>query len=447
MIGGEDLTGQTDYPDHDRKGMPRTGNSGVGWSMGPYEYDNEPLPHIIYVSEPAFNGTTYVNGNHGDDGHPLGTRQAPFASLAHAYDIARTNSVNAPRTEVTEIHIAEGSYNVGNGTTFSSGPDICILGGYDKNTWARDLANNHTELEGTGNAVLTLNASFTRDFLLEGIALRNTGTASTTDALSILNGSPLIRDNILTGGNGSSGRGVNIENSAPEIIGNTIYGGNATSSCGIRLFSADNTRIINNVIHGGNANQSTRGVDIDDGSNKTFLFSNTIFGGRSTNSDSAGIHTSNSARPHLVNNIIIAGTAGPPNSARGIYEGSSSTPFRFFNNLLLSINQGGGVPYRTGSGQNISDPNTLESYLTSSGSAADNTLLNFSENPSVYFHNFIPGHNYGEFSGENWRLTGAGTQNAAGGGINQKNDQDYSFNTDRDGKTRTDPWSIGAYEY
>ena len=65
--------------------------------------------------------------------------------------------------------------------------------------------------------------------------------------------------------------------------------------------------------------------------------------------------------------------------------------------------------------------------------------------PSDYFilSTIVPGMTEAQVMAEDWRLNASGPQNARYGG------QDLSgfFNTDKDGKTRTDPWSIGAYEY
>ena len=100
VYGGEYLS----WLPFDRDGESRSESSMVE-TMGPYELGNSSyLPAYIHVSP------------NGDDGNPLGTEKRPFATLARAYNIARTDTdVSRRRYDALAIRMAEGSYNMNDG--------------------------------------------------------------------------------------------------------------------------------------------------------------------------------------------------------------------------------------------------------------------------------------------------------------------------------------------
>ena len=115
-FGGRDESGNVVFPDDgvekkDREWNSRFGYSFVGWSMGPYEFEDTASPHLIYVSD----------GAQANDNHPLGTREAPFSTLTRAYDIARF--VNGGRWEVTEIRMKSGDFDVGKQRSYCTADD------------------------------------------------------------------------------------------------------------------------------------------------------------------------------------------------------------------------------------------------------------------------------------------------------------------------------------
>ncbi|RKX89309.1 MAG: hypothetical protein DRZ90_17255, partial [Spirochaetes bacterium] len=498
------------------------------WSIGPYEYDNTPFPQIIYVSEPT---------NGGDDGHPLGTRQAPFASLARAYDIARDPPPalpNGPRADVMEIRIAEGSYDMEtpNMPDIDTGPDIHILGGYDKTSWARNSKTIITELfRNTATDVFTYSGgAITGGSLLEGFTLKSNFATGTTRSLVIQAGAqPEIRNNILIGGDSDISIPILVMNSGPHIIGNTFIGGTAnpvgqsfgiflqdsggtevknndihggtavttagifcdnspvlitnnridagtgtTTSYGLSIQNTNgstingnhiyggegsnisygvnfqdnfNTSLINNVIHGGSAStQDSLGVEIQGGDVSVVLANNTIYGGQGNNF-TFGIRTGGTAHPAMINNIIIAGDS-PAGTDYSFFEGGTLPPENFFHNLLLAGPGVSATPYRSSTRGTFNHTvAALEADLNANGSTAAGNMIDEDDPPVSYFinfNNFIPGINYDEFiNAENWQLNGGGRENAAQGGQDIPGLVDF----DRDGKPRTGPWSIGAYEY
>ncbi len=109
--GGEDLEAlKIDIADtdieiatEDKQGKPRSGAAGLSWSMGAYEYDTVTLPTDVYV-----------DGGEGDDGFPLGTEEMPFATVARAYDAARTGLYygGISRNDITSILVQPGEYSL-----------------------------------------------------------------------------------------------------------------------------------------------------------------------------------------------------------------------------------------------------------------------------------------------------------------------------------------------
>lgn len=107
QLGGIDiqyhvLSQQVSYADKD--GSNRSGAYRLGWSMGAIEYDNSSIPTEIHVD---------VDGS---DYHPLGTEDAPFASISRAVQVARNQgSVSGTdyhriRDNITKIMVNPGEY-------------------------------------------------------------------------------------------------------------------------------------------------------------------------------------------------------------------------------------------------------------------------------------------------------------------------------------------------
>ena len=473
VYGGEDLSGIAEYPEEnpgdkrDKDWHPRNGYTGVGWSIGPYEYDNGAFPQVIYIS------------TLGDDNHPLGSRQAPFASLTRAYDIART--AGQPRADVTEIRIALGSYDLTspNMPDIDTAPDIRILGGYNVPSWSRNPDVYTTELHrDDGNTVLVFDsASIGPETLLDGFTLNdNSNIAGMTKTLEISGGarpkisnnviaggdsqntytvditggsSPRISENRIMGGTNSGSVGIHIEGqSNPKILANHIFGGTASNlDTGIYL-DYSGADIFNNVIHAGEASSgggSTYGInfrnnDNSGAANPVRVYNNTVFGGSGA-LNTTGIF-SNDDNIFIYNNLLISGIPGTGN-AYGISM-QTDPPREVNSNLILSGPVAGNRHASIIMTNVYDDPANMETDLINTyARAASGNLMDGTNNPDIYFISYIPAMTGVGFLNENWRLSAAGPQNARTGGLNLSG----FFNVDKSGNTRTAPWSIGAYEY
>ncbi len=442
VYGGEDIMGllpvsyDRDGPDPD--GRERTPDFGVGLSIGPYEYGNDGfLPREIYVS---------VATDGGDDNHPIGSRQNPFETIQQAYNyLSATDPLG-----MSTIRVSEGSYTTTAALTLDK--DFKLLGGYSPSFTSRNVNTYPSIITTVASTMFNITGNnVTRTFLLEGFTLKTSNGGSTTILALDGSASPVIRNNRIIGGSGNSSKGIDIiDESNPKIVANHIFvGTNVDSSHGIFIQEAG-AEIFNNVIHSGTATKLlggyTAGIEFVDNDtspnfNPVYVYNNTIFGGNG-GSISSGIR-SHDDNIHVVNNLLIAGSV-LSGSAFGYQIGGSSPPFKVSNNLFLfgpldpsrhAIDILGSIWDTV---TDMENDLTATYGRTASGNRMDGTSL-----PSAYFVNFVPAMTEGGFLAENWKLNATGPQNARTGG----QDLSGSFNKDKDGKTRTAPWSIGAYEY
>ena len=227
---------------------------------------------------------------------------------------------------------------------------------------------NNTINAGTGNFTRGLHV-FNTGARIEGNDISG-GIAVNTSYGAFLDSAAgtTFQNNRIVGGIGSITYGMYIWNMGPLTInGNSIFGttGIATmETTGVYVFNAQNTFLTNNIIHAGRqaTTSNSRGVYVRDGLDSVFLYNNTIFGGRTGTLYSIGIETSGTAAPHVVNNIIVAGTGVPAALTRGFWHSGPNKPTRFLNNLILSINPAA-IPF-TGIATDYMNESEIDLYLT-----------------------------------------------------------------------------------
>ncbi|MCG8452567.1 MAG: right-handed parallel beta-helix repeat-containing protein [Spirochaetales bacterium] len=467
IFGGEDLSAIPNFPEvtpggdnSDMDNHSRTSFTGIGWSLGPFEFDGT-APDIIFVSLPSQGG---------NDEHPLGTQEAPLASVIGAYN--RSRGV-ASRTDVREIRVSAGIYDLGAsaGTIrFNDAQSIHVLGGYDPITWVRNPAASFTQLSHpTGTVISFENGAITNDFLLEGFSIATNfsiaidvsngaapriemnliaggDVAPNSHAILAQNSSPTIINNVIDGGEGSTTSiGVEYRNATGGVFArNTIYGGRGGNTIqAIKIDNSSGVQIRNNVIHGGNSPAgNTVGVFNSWGNASIIFANNTIYGGNGGGSTTV-YETANTAESQLVNNIFISGQAGTTNHI--IKETANTQPTLFQNNFLLSGPGATGIPYEnTARTQTFSNLVDLEAGLTAAGtSPVSGNILNTTNALGTFFVDFSTGPSLTPFLQEDWSLSGSTVENAHEGGL----DLSTQFTDDRNGTTRSVPWSIGAYEF
>jgi len=233
--------------------------------------------------------------------------------------------------------------------------------------------------------------------------------------------SPTIHDNSIHGGTGENSYGIYSEgNTAPLIHANSIDGGSgATFSSGVTFITTPVDQIRNNVISGGNGGFSS-GLDIVGAS--PVIENNTIDGGAgATGSYAITLSTSTvPSKPTFKNNIVITSGNGYRQCFREV--DLDSDPAVFQNNDLFDCPGGLYLDELVNVLTSIDDVNNLTATTYAGNISVDPSFAN----PSV----------------GDYHLKVLSPAAVRQGGL----DLSTEFTTDRDGVTRTVPWSMGAYE-
>ncbi|HOG44897.1 MAG TPA: hypothetical protein PLD55_02245 [bacterium] len=230
---------------------------------------------------------------------------------------------------------------------------------------------------------------------------------------------------------GNVGIGVYRNNGDVKIHGNIISAGEnkyKARSYGVLLSKNTGIVLYNNIIHGGKSTDLTAGIYFYD-STTAKVFNNTLDCGESTMTTTAVKFSGKYSSPELRNNLLFC-----VNDDNPVYEFNTNqiTPFApvFENNVIV----GGSTGVTIMGTQNSSDSlykSATNIYLPSK-TVADIGFVNYVDG-SLYYANDL-------------HLT-ADSKDIDGNDITTAgSDLSEIFIKDKDGKTRTVPWSAGAYE-
>ncbi len=360
----------------------------------------------------------------GNDTTGVGSKTNPYLTIQMAVDTAPSGGT---------VHVAQGTYD--ENVYLADG--VSVMGSYATDFTSRDVSATASTISPTTGFAVYCSTAMGNSTVLDGFNIIGSGGA-TYAGISLSSGAaPTIQNNIINGGTNAAGQtfGIYIGGSAPTIQNNIINGGNSSSgnsSTGIFCYDTGSAPVIrNNCINGGTGD-STRGIYCNGTTGLTLTIrSNTINGGSGT-TIIYGIYISNETSAIIQNNIIFR--TGSAATLYGIYEASDTAdPVSVENNNILSstVNATYGfdyVYYDYGEGTpNIQNESVLNTIIDST-TRANNILVD----PVLV-----------DLPGGDWHLTGSSPISVRQGGM-----VIGSYNDDCDGGTaRTDPWSIGAYEY
>lgn len=421
------------------------------------------------LSDVAYDGYVYVNGNSGNDGD-YGTSIAPKGSIQAGITTAGSAGIDT-------VRVTEGTYQSG-GPVVTLVDGISLYGGYKTDDWSIRIPETYesiiSDVYSSGSysisaprPALEAGSGITITTVVDGFTIKggNVGAAESTYTTAVYiksGGAPTIRNSTLIGGYSSSmsatSVGLTVNASSPVIEGNTIISGTGANKRGIYLLNSGAV-IRANAVDGGDAygnasygiyisgtsgtmklynntvanirGSSTYGVYISAGT--VDIFNNTIDGGQSDGTARA-IYFTGGASVDFVNNIL-SGSEDNSVPAFGIYENTNSSPQGVrCNDFIKAPSDAGGGFYRSSAGTvytTITGPTGLE-YLY--GLSYDEGGIPVSGNVAVSPN----------FADSDYRLGGSTPISVSQGGANLSGE---GFSTDKDGNTRTFPWSMGAYEY
>jgi hypothetical protein len=229
---------------------------------------------------------------------------------------------------------------------------------------------------------------------------------------------------------GNVGIGIYRNNGDIKIHGNVITAGEnkyKARSYGVLLSKNEGVVIYNNVVHGGTSTDLTAAVYFYD-STTAEVYNNTLDCGESTMTTTAIKLSGKYASPEIRNNLLFCVKDHNP-----VYEFNTNQtiPFApvFENNVII----GGSTGVTIMGTQNSSDAlyRSVTNIYLPAKTVADIGFVSYME---------------GKFEENDFRLTEE-SKDVDGNDITEAGD-DLSeiFATDKDGNTRTVPWSVGAYE-
>jgi Bacterial Ig-like domain len=452
---------------------------------------------IVYVSTPA---------NGGDDAND-GTREHPKATIPAA--ISKAEILGYDVNLAGAVVVSQGTYQVNSAATPATHvrllEGISLYGGYSSDFSQRDTETHTTTIEDvstkvTGdyqnpNRTIEAGNTITSGATVDGFTIQGTQTGAGDYSAAFFNngGSPILQNNKIHGGEGTKASiGVLIGNGAAPVIennaidaggggnesdgiaisysgsaiirGNTIRGGMGTSrGIGIINESAASVILQNNTIIGSENSGESYGIwNLTAGSN-TIIQNNTIFGGTGTNT--WGIYNESGASPTIQNNTIDGGT-GTTLSIGIVNSGAAPSPSNsLIQNNIVFTSPGSGQRYCLSEVDFLSNPGSVENndlfdcptalyrdYPNNNLSTIDavNALTDTSAGGNVSIDPVFvdtdgPDGDISTMADNDWHLSSSSPASPATvtqGGLDLSGD----FTTDKDGKTRTVPWSMGAYE-
>lgn len=431
--------------------------------------DNPTDPvNVVLPGTDNANYDIFVNAALGDDSNS-GVYYEPVATIAKGIQLAGAGR---------KVAVAEGTYNE---TLTLAGESI--YGGFsDDLNWsetARDYNNKLTIIQDTRSSggvyanynpisTLKITGNNTQDTIIEGFII-NAGSGENTSAINIdtdtVAGYTLkIINNTIHGGTGTFGaNGIHCYNANSDtatfnitIMNNAITDGNINDTTNTRIYGIQfylenidtfNLKIFNNTITTGDititALKTSYSCGISLYSCPALIYNNTINGGDSTSQPGTlhkyGIDIRDNASASICNNIIF--TNGGNGNSYGIYEtANTSTHTRVDNNNIFDCITAFYRVYTGGTGYNLA---SIESGNFRQSSGSGNWLEDY-KTPAGTGNQSIDTLTFAS----DWSLSGTPDTNVTQGGIDgASSGENWGFNTDKDGNTRTSPWSMGAYEH
>jgi len=308
-------------------------------------------PKTESIDQNIYKKIIYVSVTTGSDKTGKGTKQNPWQTVTFAL----SKFPNASDPMCCALFIAAGIYNQG---TVLMKEYIDLYGGFNPETWERDINTNRTILDGEGARRVVVGASHAR---LDGFTVANGLSKSHGGGILCDDTSPLISNNYITNNavlepsnfnhqrihqEGQHGGGIAcMYNAVPQIYNNVFYGNRTFIGYGagivfygwVRIPGAPETTVERNIITGGVRARLENNVFVGNIAGVNDL-------SRTRSSSGGAIACAYEARPDIINNVVVNNIAKGRSDAGGIYNEYFSYPLIKGNWILgnISDDDGGG---------------------------------------------------------------------------------------------------------
>lgn len=449
------------------------------------EYGNDvELEYEFHVVDGVIHVSTAGNDSNS------GTADQPLRTIPQAIDRAISSGFTGSGNAAAAIRIAEGLYTVdsGSGDPIMLGETegeagISLYGGYNASFTSRDPATRASVLEDTSTAAGVRIASLTEfpnraihadtwadeRTVIDGMTIRGSSQGGHSAAVFVSGGLIDLRNCVIAGGGSDGGNqpadwafGVyDYISNGLTLVNNTINGGVAGDTAAIFNFAGKRAQIDSNRIDGGGSTApNSRSIGVFMYATRSGIIRNNVIEGGKA-STAAGIYVQevgeSTTDPVIRNNTVNA--SGAFNS-RGIYLWGPTTPV--IDNNIISASTGSSRQYCIDENNVDADPASLRNNVlfdcatalyrdeltTDITTISDvNNLANTDSSGNISIDPMFVDRDGADndlttFADNDWRLSAGTPVSVSEGGL----DLSAEFELDLEGKARTVPWSIGAYE-
>jgi len=309
-------------------------------------------PETEMVDQSSYDTNYYVAVNRGSDKEGDGSADNPWKTITYALKQVENNS------EVTRTALIIGA-GVYSGSTLIMKKNVDLFGGFNCQTWERDIHKYSSILDGESARRVVIGANNSR---IDGFTI--TSGLSRTHGGGILcdDTSPEISNCFITNNfvlepenfnhtrihqDAHHGAGIACFFNAVPVIRNNVFYGNRTSignGAGVafygwlRIKGSPETSVHNNVVEGGLQPLLENNVFVQNVSGVNDIH-------RTRSSNGAAVSCAFESRPIIKNNVIAANQAKGRSDAGGIYSEYFSYPVIDGNWIVgnISDDDGGGI--------------------------------------------------------------------------------------------------------
>jgi hypothetical protein len=332
-------------------------------------------PKTEPIDQNIYHEIIYVSMSSGSDKTGKGTKQNPWQTVTFAL----SKLTNASDPMCCALFVAAGTYDQG---TILMKEYVDLYGGFNPETWERDIETNRTILDGESARRVVVGASNAR---LDGFMVANGLSKSHGGGILCDDTSPLISNNYIINNavlepsdfnhqrihqEGNHGGGIAcMFNAVPQIRNNVFYGNRTFIGYGagvvfygwVRIPGAPETTVERNIVNGGVRAKLENNVFVGNIAGVNDL-------SRTRSSSGGAIACAYEARPEIINNVVVNNIAKGRSDAGGIYNEYFSYPLIKGNWILgnISDDDGGGF-YTMKLGHPILEKNIFAGNWTRGG--------------------------------------------------------------------------------